>query len=231
MDVGKSFTFAFEDQDWLKKLGLGVLIALVPILNFAWTGYMVEIIRRVSEGRALPLPDWDDLGKKFVDGLIIAFAGFVYMLPGMLLFILPLALVIIPLLVGNQDVQTILGVISAGIYLALFALWVIYIILFSLLFPAIQVHFARTGTLGACFQIAEIFRLAFSNAGDYFTAWLVNILAGLFGGMLIGLVSGLGALIPCIGWIFSAAVSMLGSVWLGTIFCHLFGRVGARQPA
>lgn len=229
MDIGKAFTYAFEDQDWVEKLGLGALISIVPFLNFAWSGYQLEMIRRVGEDRALPLPDWDDLGKKFLDGLIIAFAGFVYMLPGFLLFALPLALVVIPLLIQNQDVQQVVGVITAGAYLAIFALWLIYVVLFSVLFPAIQVHFARTGTLGACFQVGSIFKLAFSNAGQYFTAWLVNILVGLFGGMLIGLVAGFVGLVPCLGWLLSAAISLLGTIWLGTIFAYLFGRVGAPQ--
>jgi len=36
MDVGKSFSFQFEDKEWLNQLGLGAIIALAPILNFAW---------------------------------------------------------------------------------------------------------------------------------------------------------------------------------------------------
>ena len=45
MDAEKSFTFPFEDKEWISKLGLGAVISLVPILNFAWSGYLVGIIR------------------------------------------------------------------------------------------------------------------------------------------------------------------------------------------
>ena len=69
MDIGKSFSFAFEDKQWLSKLGLGAVIAMVPILNFAWSGYMVEIIRNVMKNVQEPLPNWDDIGKKFSEGL------------------------------------------------------------------------------------------------------------------------------------------------------------------
>ena len=71
MDAEKSFTFPFEDTEWVSKLGLGALISMVPILNFAWSGYLVDIIRNVMNNDAEPLPTWDDLGKKFNDGLIL----------------------------------------------------------------------------------------------------------------------------------------------------------------
>jgi len=47
MNIGKSFSFMFEDKQWVSKLGLGALITFIPILNFAWTGYMVGVIRNV----------------------------------------------------------------------------------------------------------------------------------------------------------------------------------------
>ncbi len=48
MDFGKAFTYAFEDQDWLKKLGIGGLLLLIPIFGIlAVMGWTVEITRRV----------------------------------------------------------------------------------------------------------------------------------------------------------------------------------------
>ena len=64
----------------------------MPILNFAWSGYMVGIIRNVMNNVAEPLPTWDDLGKKFMDGLILFAAGFIYALPMLILFCLPLSI-------------------------------------------------------------------------------------------------------------------------------------------
>jgi hypothetical protein len=59
MDIGKSFTFVFEDQDWIVKILIAGAILLVGIL-FSWLlliplilalallgGYGVEIMRRV----------------------------------------------------------------------------------------------------------------------------------------------------------------------------------------
>src|SRR5687767_7694343 len=81
MDAAKSFSFPFEDPDWLSKLGLGALISMIPILNFAWTGYLVDIIRSVMNNDGDVLSTWDDLGKKFNEGLILFGAWIVYASP------------------------------------------------------------------------------------------------------------------------------------------------------
>jgi hypothetical protein len=81
MNIGKSFSFPFEDKQWISKLGLGAVITLVPILNFAWTGYIVQLTRNVMNNEQEPLPTWDDIGKKLTEGLILALAGLVYFLP------------------------------------------------------------------------------------------------------------------------------------------------------
>ena len=87
MDAEKSFTFPFEDKEWISKLGLGAVIGIVPILNFAWSGYLVDIIRNVMNQRdSKPLPTWDDLDKKFNEGLILFGAGLVYAPPILIAF-------------------------------------------------------------------------------------------------------------------------------------------------
>ncbi|MGB7095956.1 MAG: hypothetical protein WBD62_15035, partial [Anaerolineales bacterium] len=62
MDIGKSFSYPFEDDEWLTKLFLGAIVSAVPILNFAWTGYTVDIMRNVIDGVSMPMPAWSDFG-------------------------------------------------------------------------------------------------------------------------------------------------------------------------
>ncbi len=56
MKIGEAFSFQFEDIQWPTKLGIGALISLVPILNFAVVGYEVGIVRNVAAGVQEPLP-------------------------------------------------------------------------------------------------------------------------------------------------------------------------------
>lgn len=74
MDVAKAFTYFAEDERWMGKLVIGVLVSLVSILilpGFLLSGYMVGITRNVMNGEKRPLPEWEDLGTLFMDGLSI----------------------------------------------------------------------------------------------------------------------------------------------------------------
>ena len=113
MDAAKSFSFPFEDPDWPSKLGLGALISMIPILNFAWTGYLVDIIRTVMNNDGDLLPSWDDLGKKFNEGLILFGAWLVYASPILIALCLPLGLITSSGLItednNTQDLSQILA--------------------------------------------------------------------------------------------------------------------------
>ena len=141
MDIGKSFSFPFEDKEWISKLGLGIVITLVPILSFAWSGYMVGIIRNVMNNVTEPLPSWDDLGKKFTDGLILFAAGLIYALPALILLCLPLSVIAFSgILSGNQNLEAAARSIAAAGSLLLFGLLclvILYALALSVIYPAI----------------------------------------------------------------------------------------------
>ncbi|MFN3741050.1 MAG: hypothetical protein ACK4VW_00060 [Anaerolineales bacterium] len=71
MDFAKAITYVFEDRRWLSKLGLAAVIFLVPILNFAVIDQSVEIVRRMRRQASEVLPEWDELGQRFMDGLLL----------------------------------------------------------------------------------------------------------------------------------------------------------------
>src|SRR5262245_229692 len=72
LDFGRAFQFVFEDPDWVKKILLGGLFQLLAIVVIGipfFIGYFLRVIRRTAQGEARPLPDWDDLGGLFSEGL------------------------------------------------------------------------------------------------------------------------------------------------------------------
>ncbi len=85
MDLGRGLTFATHDAEWLKKVAIGTLISFVPILNFAATGYSMDVLRNVSQGRETPLPEWNNLGEQFVRGLLGTIVQFLWSMPIMIL--------------------------------------------------------------------------------------------------------------------------------------------------
>lgn len=228
MQYERAFSYQLEDPQWPTKLGLATLISLVPVLNFALAGYEVGIIRNVAARAAQPLPHWDNFGRKFIDGLLLALAGLVYSLPVLAALAIPMALLIgsgaLSSTARSQDWARVLG--GAG-WLAL-ACVVVFIILYTLLLsimrPAVLVIFARDGTFASCFRLHEIFGIINRNLGPFLTTWAVVILAGIGVGLLVGLVNLIVGWVPCIGWVVSLVLGLGSGIYILTIDGHLFGQ-------
>lgn len=227
MDIGKSFTFSFEDKDWFTKYLLGALISAIPILNFAWMGYLIEIIGNVADEAPFPLPDWSDLGDKFIKGLIIWLAGLVYALPAIILFGFPFTVSMVSSFSSNADYSQALASALVGIGAILACLITLYFLAFSFLFPAVNIHFARHGTFASCFQLRDIIQIVSENLSNYVIAWLVSIVFGFVVGMVLSAIGIIMVFIPCFGWILMWVLSALATIWISTVYAHLFGQVAA----
>jgi len=235
MNIGKAFSYPFEDKEWPTKAGLGVLITLVPILNFAAFGWVIEIMRRVGKGDPQPLPGWDDLGKKFMDGLILFLVGLIYALPIILLVGVPIAIMTIPaILAGNSNMQdTAKAIATAGgiVSLCLSCLFILYALGLSILFPAIYVEYAHKGTFASCFNFKEIFAQIGKNTGAFFTAWGVYLGTSIGASLAAGIVGGLLGWIPCLGQLVAVVVGLAAGVYILLVYAHLFGQYGATEAA
>ena len=229
MDIGKAFSYPFEDEKWLSKLFLGAIVSAVPILNFAWTGYTVDIVRNVSDGVSLPLPDWSEFGDKFVKGFLIWVAGFIYSLPALIIACLPLGFLAIPALANDSNLSDTFFSVFTGVGIFLICLIVLYVLVFSFYFPAVYINFARKGTFGSCFEISEIIKIVSEDTSEYLTAWLISIVGAILVGIIIAVATGLLGLILCIGWIIAWLISAIGSAYMYVIFSHLFGQVSAEK--
>ena len=72
LDLSRTLTFFFEDPDWVQKLLVGSLFALLsPVLigTVFIAGYAVALARNTMRGATPLLPEWDDLQAIFIDGL------------------------------------------------------------------------------------------------------------------------------------------------------------------
>jgi hypothetical protein len=231
MDYGKAVTFPTEDPDWLKKLGIGALVTAVPILNWAFTGYLVDLLRNVGRGEPRPLPDWSDFGEKFMKGLLLSIAGFIYMLPAFL--IMCIGGVAIGALGSAQsgNAQDVMATAFSGVGIILSCCILIYVLAISFLLPAVMIHFARQGTFSSCFQFSEIWKYISSDMSGYLTAWVVSVVIFFIIAVVAGLISAVLGIIPCIGWILGWLISAVGAAWGLVSVTHLFGQFGAKYLA
>jgi hypothetical protein len=230
MDVEKSFAFLFEDEQWPNKLGLGAVISSVPILNFAWTGYMVGILRNVINNAPEPLPTWDDVDRKFSDGLLLFAAGVVYALPVLIGLFLPLSVAAYSSLAsgeGNlQDIGRTITEAGGVLFYGLLCGFVLYGVGLSIIYPAILVVYAREGSFASCFKLGEAFKMISRNIGPFFTAWGLSVAASLGVGLIVGFINLVVGWVPCLGWIISLALSFGSGVYLAAVYAYLFGQFG-----
>src|SRR6266545_6822596 len=89
-DFIRPFAFVFEDPRWLPKVligGLFVLASFVLIGAFFLFGYIAKLVRNVIAGVQHPLPEWDDLGEYFGEGLLLFVVALIYSAPVIVLAI------------------------------------------------------------------------------------------------------------------------------------------------
>ena len=195
MDIGKSFTFVFEDDAWITKILIAAVILFLGTF-FLWlffiplilavallNGYMVEIIRQVVGSKVDGLPEWDNWGDLIADGLKVLVIQIVYALP---IIVLSCCL-IVPIVIGAENSEA-LGVVLGVVLGCFMVLWAIAL---SVVLPAATAVFAATGDLAAAFRFGEVFALVRDNLSTYLITLVMSWVASFVGG-LGGAVCGLG---------------------------------------
>jgi hypothetical protein len=214
MDVGKAFSYVFQDDRWIGKIVVGAVLAfftflLIPIPLLI--GWAVGVTRNVMDGLEDPMPAWEDWGKLFTDGLKVLVAQMVYTLPFWILMCLTVGFVVAA---GSESVSVqALGFV--GIALLICVLLIFSIALFFLS-PAIIIQYVRTDDFGACFHFSEVLGIARDNIADIIITFLATWVAGL----AIGLVS----IVPLIGWL----VALAAVPYISAVSGHLYGQIAAR---
>src|SRR5947207_15638989 len=83
-DFLKPFTYVFDDPRWMPKVGIGGLFILASFFIigvFFVYGYLARLVRNVINGLQHPLPEWDDLGEYFSEGLKLFAVAIIYAIP------------------------------------------------------------------------------------------------------------------------------------------------------
>jgi hypothetical protein len=196
IDIGRALTHIREDADWLKKLGMGLLVSVVPFLSFAGVGYGQKVLKNASEGRDTPLPEWNDISALFVSGLKLLVPMFVYSLPVLLLTSVFQVIAVGAAAASESGGDAAMEAAMGGIGLVgicLYGLIMLYALFLSYLMPAIQIQFARTNeNIGATLKLGEILQIARTNSSEYLKAFIGLIGVSFLGSLLTMVTCGLG---------------------------------------
>jgi hypothetical protein len=228
MDVGKSFTYMFEDKDWITKIAIGGGILLVGGLILGWLiipalaaaalllGYTLGVIKNVYEGNPNPLPKWENIGELFMKG-VTAFVGvLIWALP-----VIVLACCIAIAAVGfgagmDSSNAENLSPLATLILSCLYCLTFVVGIAISLFVYAPLTNFAINNQLSTFWDFRGQWRFIQMNAGNYIIAFLLALVASF--------IAGFGIILCLIGVFFT-------NFWAMLVMGHLFGQVARANMA
>lgn len=191
MDIGRSFTYITEDEEWWKKILIGGLLSLIPIIGpFYLIGYALQVTRNVIAGQEIPLPEpLEDFGPKLGKGFMFSIIVFIYMLP--FIIVGSCAGGGASVLTENIADPTARDVVPAVWGVCFGCLSLLYSILFGLFIPFVWAQYALTGRFGDAFRIGEFFGMLRNNIGPAFIVMIVVgaavFVASLAGSLLCGL--------------------------------------------
>ena len=174
MEIGEIISDAikFPSQKWSKVVILGIIL-IIPIVNFIGAGYLFRILKATLAGID-ELPDFDEVGELFIDGLKILVVGIVYAIPVVIIG----AIVSIILGLGAQATT-----VSSFDMFAIVAGSLVYVIIAIIIGLIESIAIANMalyeGDLGAAFKFSEIMeRISLIGWGKYIVWYIIMVLLG-----------------------------------------------------
>lgn len=199
----------------LTTLGIGAVIAAIPLVNLLVSGYGAataqDVFKRRNKLREWKLEDLPDYVIKLVFMLIIQL---VYILIPMIIIVAGIGATIAtaittamnnvgdPSTIPTAIINSIMPSLTAGGPIILIGGLLLLVALF--LAPIAIVRWIKKDKLGAAFEIGAVVKNALT--ADYIISILVILIYLLILGIVAGLISGILALIPIIGWIVSLVI-------------------------
>lgn len=192
IDFARPFTFVFEDPQWLMKIVIGGLfyIAAMFIVGFFFIfGYLGRMTRNIIAGNPRPLPEWNDLGEYFAEGLKLSVVALVYILP---IFLVMAVLVIPVILLEGRSGEEAAGMMATCLMMAVIPLS----LLASIIIPAALVRGMAENRPFAGLEIREVLAFIRNNLTNYLIAFMIYILSSFL--------SQFGVILLCVGVFFTA---------------------------
>jgi Protein of unknown function (DUF4013) len=217
IDFARCFTFVTEDPEWIVKILVGGLFALLSMvlvgLPFVF-GYVARTLKRVAAGESRPLPSWDDLGGIFGDGLRVFGVQIVYSLGVAAVVLAPMCLVgagavamgtTAERVPGSEDVMGAVG--GLGL-LAFWALAMVGGLALAVYLPAALVRTVMRESFAEGFNFGANVAFIRANIGNYalsVVAYIVAAFVAQFGVILCFV-----GLFPATFWAYLVATHGLG---------------------
>lgn len=195
--VKKAVFFPFKGKGWGVKMLIGSALVfanfIIPIVStIPLLGYYGRIMKRViNENEDPELPEWNDWGGLFSEGIKIFGVMFLYILPGLLIMVAGYVLMIAMNFAfifdpsytyssyQTPDIEPMLGSII-GMFggIMIIMVGVLVMLVASLFLPPALGHMISKGDLGAAFRVREWWPAFKTNISGFLLA--LGILYGVY---------------------------------------------------
>jgi hypothetical protein len=206
MDIGKAFSFPFEDKDWISKILIVALISLIPIVGQLFvTGWGLEIARRIIRQDLDTLPGYNDFGGYILRGFLVGVIGFIYAIPLIVVSScawLPYTLIPNP----DENMNGLLAIVS----ICVSCLVAVFALIYAFILPAAIGKYAATDQFGSAFRLGD----AIATVRAVPTAYFLVLVGALLGFVLI---APLGSVLCGLG-------ALLTTVYANALYYHLLGQ-------
>jgi Protein of unknown function (DUF4013) len=214
-DFMASLTVLGQDPAYVRKLLIGSLVLLAGMLLLPLPlliGYYFRVLRRTALGDPRPLPEWDDWGGLFLDGLRVLALVLPHQLGFLLSVGIPFGVVMLSAgALGDQG-----GALFMLLILPLLLLAVVAALGFAAYVQVAQMRLAVTQDLAAAFEPGANVAFLRRNIGSLLMAFAV-LLATNF-------VAQFGVLLCCVG-------VLPATLWSQIAFHHALGQVARLDAA
>ena len=216
MDIGKAFSFVFEDEEWISKILIGGLISLIPLVGqFVVLGYALKVAQNVAQGNPRPLPRWGEFGDHLVRGLYEFVIRLVYALPIVLIALLFACLgAAMGGASADSDNAERFGALFGMLALCLVPILFILGLAVTVVSFAALARFVASNNLGDALKVADVIALTRRSPG----AWLMLLVVSL----LAGVVASLGMIACGVGILFTAVYAQI-------VIGHALGQTVVQQ--
>ena len=208
VDIRKALTFAFGDERWVKKILIGAVFALGPIIVvgiFFLVGYLIEIVRRVAAGSAEPLPNWGgNYSTFFKQGFPAAWGVLIWLLPVQVVWFGAALLLGSPRSIPVQLVFGLAMLVTVNLYAAVVV-------------PSVIGRYAASARFGSMFEFGEIVGSIRRIGKNFVAVWIVHL-------VILGLT---------FVTIWAIVMIVFTTAYAAMVFGHAYGqaaRIGLRQP-
>jgi hypothetical protein len=205
-NLSNSFDYAKKLFSDIGRLIILIVLDIIPLVNWIVVGYAARVLRE-SPSSPEP-PKLEKYGEMFVDGAKIFFASLIYMIIPAILIALGAGSLYAGVLMQGGQMPDIGSMALGGTGLVLVLAGMILAIIMLIILGVGMAHMIKTGRFGKAFAFGEISTIIRGIGWGKYLGWIVIV---VIIGIVVGAITGL---IPFVGWIVSAIISPVLSVFI-----------------